>query len=232
MQSMYQTPATALATWLDEFCTALDTHLETNKNDWILDLQSIDNDEDSMSSFRNALIHNLDAQFLTIAKQTEERRNKIYWCASQKLYDSVIGKTCTAQCPLCKEMCDFQNSLHPTCHKATFHRPQCICNVTWQVSNKLVLETCNSLVASDYFLTGKGKSVAYRDYQSILKDWNIEEAIGAEAPKYWMWFVCHFYDELIAWSGSMPTEIPDIWKRITKQQAIESLDQAYNFDRV
>jgi len=219
--------------WLDEFCSALNGKLEIKKTDWAMDVRGINIDSDSMNSFKKNFIKNLEAKHKDILNLVSVKHNEICFNASKMLFTNVIEKTCTAQCPFCNEQCDLLNSEHPTRHKATLHRPQCVCKVTWYESNKLVLDTCNSLVASDYYLTIMDKDkvhkqVPYREYQTLLDTWNIEEAKGVEAPVYWMWFTCKFYKNLLRWSSSEETDIPDIWKRITKLQATESLKEAYN----
>ena len=221
--------------WLDEFCSALNGKLEIKKSDWAMDVRGVNIDPDSMNSFKKNFIRNLEAKHKVILNSVSAKHNEICFNASNMLYTNVIEKTCTAQCPFCKEQCDLLNSEHPTQHRATLHRPQCVCKITWYESNKLVLDVCNSLVASDYYLNIMDKNkdevrkqVPYKEYHTLLDTWNIEEAKGVEAPVYWMWFTCQFYENLISWSNSEQTDIPDIWKRITKFQATESLKEAYN----
>ena len=218
--------------WLDEFCSALNGKIEIKKADVIIDIMSVNIDADSMNSFKRSIIMNLNAQNEAILERVKMNHEYICLEAGNIIMKNVVESTCSAQCPLCNESCDLSDN-HPTQHRANFHRIQCVCTITWYDSNKLVLDVCNSLVASDAYLIRENnnkvcKQVKYRDYQTLLQEWNIEEAKGTAAPVYWMWFTSHFYDDLIAWSGSEQTNIPDIWKIITKHQATESLKDAYN----
>ncbi|XP_065906410.1 interferon-induced very large GTPase 1-like [Dysidea avara] len=218
--------------WLDEFCGALNGKLEIKKADLIIDIKGVNIDLDSMNSFKRSITMNLNAQYEAIVEQVKMNHEYICLEAGSIIMKNVVENTCGAQCPLCYESCDLSDN-HPTQHRANLHRVQCVCMVTWYESNKLVLDVCNSLVASDAYLIKENKNtvceqVKYRDYQTLVKEWNIEGAKGTAAPVYWMWFTSRFYDNLITWSGSKPTEIPEIWKNITKHQATESLKDAYN----
>ena len=219
--------------WLDEFCGALNGKLEIKKGDLIIDIKSVSFDVDSMNSFKRNIIMNLNAQYEAIVEQVKLNHEYICLEAGSIIMKNVVERTCSAQCPFCNESCDLSED-HPTQHRANLHRVQCVCMVTWYESNTLVLDVCNSLVASNAYLIKENKGkvckwVKYKEYQKLenFKEWNIKEAKGTEAPVYWMWFTSHFYDKLIIWSGSEQTDIPEIWKDITKFQATESLKDAY-----
>ena len=226
--------------WLNNFCTAVDGIIEVKQHDWIKDIKDVSNNQDSMNHFKTNLIKELNSTDCHehMLKEINKQSRAICEAAGSLLYDSVINKTCTAQCPFCCEQCDIINSGHlhqkePKLHYVQVHRPQCVGRVKWYRTKKLVLDVCSSLVDSKNYLvllkkdpTGKTE-IPYKDYQQEYPEWNIPGETIADPPMYWMWFVSHFYKDLVTWSGAVETEIPQSWKAISKSKAIDSLAQTY-----
>ena len=146
--------------------------------------------------------------------------------ASYKLYESIMRTTCKAQCPFCKEECDNPVIDH-TLHSVRLHRPQCIGRTTWLTDKKLVTDVCNSLVASRNYIVitenDTERRIAYRDYQRIYPEWNIPGETISHPPTYWMWVIARFYRKILNWTDGNETDIPDVWRRVTKEEAIQSL---------
>lgn len=53
-------------------------------------------------------------------------------------------------------------------------------------------------------------------------DWDIPS--NDDTSKYWMWVIYKYQNELVKMYNTQPPDIPDNWKSITKQIAIDSLD--------
>ena len=226
--------------WLKNFCIAVDGVIEVKLHDWIKDIKGVSNNQDTMNHFKTNLIKELNSTDCheCMLKKINEESMAICDAAGSLLYDSVINKTCTAQCPFCYEQCDIINSGHlhqkePKLHYVQVHRPQCVGRVLWHRKKKLVLDVCSSLVDSKNYLvllnkdpTGNMK-IPYKDYQQEYPEWNIPGETIADPPMYWMWFVSRFYKDLVAWSRAVETEIPQSWRAISKSKAIDSLAQTY-----
>ena len=226
--------------WLNNLYSGVDGVIEIRWYDWVEDVKGLSNNMESIDHFKINLIEelNLKQSFEALLKKVFKEYTTICETAGSLLYDSVINRTCTAQCPFCSEQCDIINSGHlhhkePKLHHVQVHRPQCVSKVTWYSTNKLVLNVCNSLVDSkcDLILLHKDPTgntrLPYKDYQKEYPEWDIPGETIADPPMYWMWFVSHFYKDLVSWSGAVETSIPQNWKGISKSKAIESLAQTY-----
>ena len=152
--------------------------------------------------------------------------NDLTEIASNKLYENIMRKTCKAQCPFCKEECDNPVIDH-TLHSVKLHRPQCIGRTTWLKDKKLVTDVCNSLVASKNYIVitenGTERRTAYKDYRKVYPEWNIPGETISRPPTYWMWVIARFYEDILTWTKGNETDIPDVWRRVTKEEAIQSL---------
>ena len=59
--------------------------------------------------------------------------------------------------------------------------------------------------------------------QKKYTQWKIPGESTINPPTYWMWVIVHFYKEILAWTNGNETEIDNVWKGITKEDAIDSL---------
>lgn len=223
--------------WLKMFCEPLQGKLELQTSVWIKDLKDIDDNSESIEFFKKCLVEELIQEFNSIQRTLKLEFLEICESASEKFLENVIGKTCVHQCPFCQEQCDMLNSEHMKqniLHKVTIHRPQCIGKMTWLNGHQLVLDICNNLVGSNnrlIILNEDGtekRRLSYKNYKKIYPDWSISSEKDCHPPTYWMWVVCRFYEEILAWTNGVETEIPPVWKRISKEDAINSLSKIYN----
>ncbi|KAJ7428711.1 interferon-induced very large GTPase 1-like protein [Willisornis vidua] len=93
-----------------------------------------------------------------------------------------------------------------------------------------MIDICSSLVASDCrFLIGGDKWIPYKTYRDAgppYSTWNILPDPSMRV--YWKWFVSHFSTELeTLYNGKFQGrgEIPEAWRRISKQEALDNLDK-------
>jgi len=222
--------------WLDQFCITLCGNMEIKETEWKNDVKDVDpTAPESMKFFKMYLGKELIE--LQNSQKILHKINLISFelieAASEMLFDNIMAKSCKTQCPFCKEECDNPVGDHSV-HSVKFHRPQCIGRTTWLNENTLVTDVCNALVASkNYIVITENKTVqkrlAYKHYQKKYPNWNIPGESTTDPPTYWMWVVAHFYEDILSWTeGSRKTNIPDVWKRISKQEAIDSLVQPNN----
>ncbi|KAA0705329.1 Interferon-induced very large GTPase 1 [Triplophysa tibetana] len=140
---------------------------------------------------------------------------------------------CWVQCPFCAAICTNTIENHDGDHSVPFHRINGINAWFYDGTRNLSIDICTSSVASnEYFFTNDGddsdEEVAWREYRTAgpsYANWNITPDLS-ELP-YWKWFVCRFQKKLEkhyrkTFKGS--GRIPNAWRHITKQEAIESLD--------
>ena len=109
----------------------------------------------------------------------------------------------------------------------------------WKKNDKLTIENCSYSVQASTAFGCRGlkhecdgqdepderKKVyhAYREYKRFLPEWEIPPSADMDLSIYWMWFICKFEEEMTEEFGHEMSEIPQSWRSITMEQAIESL---------
>lgn len=153
----------------------------------------------------------------------------------QILIDQLCN-CCWERCPFCSAVCTNTLKDHsPEKHTVPFHRPSGIEGWHTRGTVDLVIDFCTTLVASDgCFYPDYDSDVIfpYKQYPKAgerYESWSI--TADASMLTYWKWFVCHFQTELedyykMKFQGG--GEIPNEWKKYSKQEAIESLDEMCN----
>ncbi|XP_048012944.1 interferon-induced very large GTPase 1-like [Megalobrama amblycephala] len=136
---------------------------------------------------------------------------------------------CWVQCPFCKATCTNTIENHPGDHSVPFHRVWGINGTYYRSTQNLSADICTSLVASHRDFNTPDGRIPYRDYRragGVYANWSITSDLS-ELP-YWKWFVCRFqrhlekhYSKTFEGYG----KIPDEWRKYSKQDAIQSLDQ-------
>ncbi|XP_023201640.1 interferon-induced very large GTPase 1-like isoform X2 [Xiphophorus maculatus] len=145
-----------------------------------------------------------------------------------ELFNRVIG--CGKRCPFCKVPCDAGGENH-TQHFACFHRPRGLSQFSWEYPNNHPTDICSRLVISDrYFCCSDTRNQwhLYKEYRQIYPDWNIPPDVSLEASDYWKYVMNKYNKEFAEAYNAKPADIPDAWKRITKEQAVESLKKSFN----
>ncbi|KAM5153051.1 interferon-induced very large GTPase 1-like [Mantella aurantiaca] len=145
-----------------------------------------------------------------------------------ELFRKVVG--CGKQCPFCKVPCEAGGDKHKD-HFATIHRSQGLGRYKDHSSLKLVTDICSSLVASDVtFMNSdtEGKWHPYKEYRTHYPDWSIQPDPSIESSDYWKYILMKFNEQFAIEYNAKPAEVPDSWKTITKEQALESLKKVFN----
>ncbi|XP_051745741.1 interferon-induced very large GTPase 1-like [Ctenopharyngodon idella] len=136
---------------------------------------------------------------------------------------------CWVQCPFCKATCTNTIENHDGDHRVAFHRVDGIIGTYYGLTQNLCTDICTSLVGSDQHFNTPDGQFKYKEYSTaggVYAEWSITPD-HSDLP-YWKWFVCRFqkdleksYSKTFEGKGKIPAE----WKKYTKQDAIESLDQ-------
>uniref|UniRef100_A0A9J8BXB3 VLIG-type G domain-containing protein n=1 Tax=Cyprinus carpio carpio TaxID=630221 RepID=A0A9J8BXB3_CYPCA len=142
-----------------------------------------------------------------------------------------LCQCCWAQCPFCGATCTNTLENHDGDHSVGFHRVTGIAGLFYRGSRDLAVKICTSAVANrnQYFYPNNSDNLLpcteYRKAGGVFADWSITPDLS-DLP-YWKWFVSRFKDNLENYYGKalVSSEIPDKWRKYSKQEAIESLDQ-------
>ncbi|XP_069409483.1 interferon-induced very large GTPase 1-like [Ovis canadensis] len=210
--------------WLDLFCHHLGSTLVFPRKDLI----SIEHQEIKDIKFiKEAMSEALDPEMKKVeqnclSKLVEEMIPEI----QKMLSEHLCG--CWKQCPFCKAICTNTIPTHDGDHSVPFHRPEALSGMFWHQTDHFSIDFCTSSVASDdFFILNDDRRIPYKTYREAggeYATWSITPDTSTQP--YWKWFVCHFrlkleekYDKRFINKG----EIPDAWKKITKQEVLDDL---------
>nr|XP_001341795.5 interferon-induced very large GTPase 1-like [Danio rerio]XP_005169765.1 interferon-induced very large GTPase 1-like [Danio rerio] len=145
------------------------------------------------------------------------------------VYESVKG--CNKFCPFCKAPCDLDEKDHQV-HKAAVHRPKGLVCYTDANSTTLSHNTCSADITGPNQFQNKdtgGKSLPFKEYQSIYPDWSIypEDPGNNGAAAYWRYVFMRYNDRFAQEYLCAPAKLPEAWGKITQNEALESLREAF-----
>uniref|UniRef100_A0A8K9X8N9 VLIG-type G domain-containing protein n=1 Tax=Oncorhynchus mykiss TaxID=8022 RepID=A0A8K9X8N9_ONCMY len=144
-----------------------------------------------------------------------------------ELFMRVSG--CAKQCPFCKMPCDAGGKEHRQ-HHANAHRPQALGSYRSVQTQELIETLCTTDVNSKKsFKNGDTdwELHPYKDYRTYYPEWNIQPDSTDEASDYWKYVLATYNDRLAVMHNAKPAMIPEAWKSITKEQALEGLKVAF-----
>ncbi|XP_073728658.1 interferon-induced very large GTPase 1-like [Misgurnus anguillicaudatus] len=137
---------------------------------------------------------------------------------------------CWVQCPFCKAICTGTMEDHSGDHTVPFHRNIGLKGCYYRGTTNLAISFCTTEVGSDRcFRNSLDNRIPWKKYREggpKYANWSITPD-NSELP-YWKWVVCRFQKDLEKYyrktfQGS--GEIPEEWRKHTKENAIESLDK-------
>uniref|UniRef100_A0A3B1JVU4 Interferon-induced very large GTPase 1 n=1 Tax=Astyanax mexicanus TaxID=7994 RepID=A0A3B1JVU4_ASTMX len=150
---------------------------------------------------------------------------------SEEILTDHFCQCCWAQCPFCKAVCIGTMKDHDGEHSVPFHRANGIRGMSYRGTENLCCNFCTTVAQTDkeFYPNGESEELfpykLYRTAGGVFATWNITPDCS-ELP-YWKWFVCRFqqdlenlYSKKFQGSGI----IPDEWKKYTKEDALESLN--------
>jgi len=138
---------------------------------------------------------------------------------------------CWVQCPFCGAICTNTIENHDGDHSVPFHRVDGINGWHYHQTENLRADFCTTLVTSNERFCVSDVWFPYKDYRragGVYAEWSITPDLS-ELP-YWKWFVCRFQKDLEKYYKKTfqgRGEIPPEWRNITRQDAIQSLDQCF-----
>ncbi|XP_008917714.2 interferon-induced very large GTPase 1 [Manacus vitellinus] len=193
--------------WLDEFCRELTEVINLPRSE----LRCIEHQEITDLQLFNKTME------VALAAMRDWLKGKfvsadLSWFERLPLtIPAELFSGCWEQCPFCGAVCTYTMWGHDGDHQLVFHRPEFLAGRKWRGTDHLVIEICRNFASAVKFSSWK-----------ILPDPSMQA--------YWKWFVCRFRRDLeTLYNGKFlgKGEIPEAWKRITKQEALAELDKCY-----
>ncbi|XP_053174978.1 interferon-induced very large GTPase 1-like isoform X1 [Scomber japonicus] len=169
----------------------------------------------------------LQEEFLK-SEDITETLNKLPIKPQDELFKRVFG--CGKQCPFCKVPCEAGGKGHDK-HHAALHRPQGLGGCRNSNTKKLLPELCTTNVQSERTFRNsdtKWEPHPYKEYHTYYPDWNIPPDPSIEASDYWKYVLVRYNDRFAEEYKAEPADVPEAWRRITKEQALKGLKDAFN----
>ncbi|KAM3921248.1 up-regulator of cell proliferation-like [Leptodactylus fuscus] len=154
--------------------------------------------------------------------------SKIKLKPEDELFRQVIG--CGHQCPFCKVPCEAGGGDHKE-HFASLHRSGGLGQCRWVQHEMLVTDICTTAVVSNCTFRNSvtdGKYHPYKEYRTYYPDWAIQPDPSIESSDYWKYIFVQFNKDFAEEYNAKPAELPEDWKKITKESALLSLKKTFN----
>ncbi|XP_065325967.1 interferon-induced very large GTPase 1-like [Pelmatolapia mariae] len=215
--------------WLKEFSNVLKDELTFDNicSENFSDIKDFDFLKEETEKEFKPIIKQMYSLSLVTLNESRQRPEEI-------LIDQLCN-CCWVKCPFCAAVCTNTIEDHcPDDHSTPFHRPNGIKGWHYKDTVELSVSFCTTNVASD----GKFRpqedseeSVPYKQYKTAGPPYDAWTITGDGSKlEYWKWFVCRFQMQLEDHYGLKfmgRGEIPIQWKKISKEEAIKSLDEMY-----
>ncbi|XP_030269446.1 interferon-induced very large GTPase 1-like [Sparus aurata] len=157
-----------------------------------------------------------------------ETLNKLPIKPQDELFKRVFG--CGLQCPFCKVPCEAGGKDHKK-HHAAVHRPKGLGGYRIIKNDKLAETLCTTDVHSECKFRNtdtKWELHPFKKYTKYYPDWHIPPDSSIEASDYWKYVLVKYNDRFAEEYKAKPADVPEAWRRITKEQALKGLKDAYN----
>lgn len=183
-----------------------------------------------INSLRSS-INNLKEQLQNKSLNAEDITNilhKLSIKAQDELFKRVFG--CGKQCPFCQVPCEAGGKEHKQ-HHAAMYRPQGLGRYIYEMSGSLVETLCTTDVHSQCKFKNtdtQWELHPYMEYTTYYPDWHIPPDPTIEASNYWKYVLVQYNEEFAQEYKAKPADVLDTWRSITKEQALKSLNNAFN----
>ncbi|KAM9147478.1 interferon-induced very large GTPase 1-like isoform 1-T1 [Pangshura tecta] len=220
---------TTVSAFLNNFCKVLQKDLVISK-DSLVGIQFKNTaDPDQFSTFIQIFLPNLQQQILAELKDLEikSKLSQLPLKPQDEIFKRVFG--CGKQCPFCKVPCEAGGGDHKE-HFASVHRPQGLGRYHSLATEKLTYSLCSSDVVSNTTFRNSDtdwKDHPYKDYRQYYPHWCIQPDPSITASDYWKFVFKEFNQQFAKEYGAKPADLPADWRKITKEQALGSLKEAF-----
>ncbi|KAK9542117.1 hypothetical protein VZT92_000007 [Zoarces viviparus] len=182
----------------------------------------------SLSESLSELKEQLEEEFSN-SEDITDTLNKLPIKPQDELFKRVFG--CGQQCPFCKVPCEAGGKDHEK-HHAVVHRPQGLGRFMNLDNEKLVETLCTTDVHNEHSEfcdeDTNGEWHHYKYYTKYYPDWHIPPDSTIEASDYWKYVLVLYNDRFAEEYEAKPADVPKAWRRITKEEALKGLKDAFN----
>nr|XP_056720187.1 up-regulator of cell proliferation-like [Euleptes europaea] len=228
----YEDQTGTLAEFLEHFCQEMGEELVISKDGLDVVLFNNTANAESFSAEIQACIPTVIEDILSenFKMSIEAILASIPFKPQDEIFKRVFG--CGKQCPFCKVPCEAGGGNHQE-HFASVHRPQGLGRYRYVETNILVYSLCSSDVSSN--ATFQNQDTAwnphpYKQYRRYYPDWRIQPDASITASDYWKFVFKVFNQQFARKYRALPADLPEDWERLTKQQALESIQEAFNME--
>ncbi|CAG6003057.1 unnamed protein product [Menidia menidia] len=131
-------------------------------------------------------------------------------------------KGCAEQCPLCGAPCENEELGHEI-HKASLHRPKGLLpNDSHSVPSTSCTNQSNTKDPQDL-------SMICKDVHSLHPNWSnsSDDPKSQKGSHYWRYVLARFNEKFAEEFNQEPAMIPEEWKKITQEDALDSLKEVF-----
>ncbi|XP_060112655.1 up-regulator of cell proliferation-like isoform X2 [Heteronotia binoei] len=219
-----------LAEFLEHFCQKLSEELVISKDSLDVILFNNTANAKSFSAEVQACIPTVIEDILSenFKMSVEAILLNLPFKPQDEIFKRVFG--CGKQCPFCKVPCEAGGGGHQE-HFASVHRPEGLGRYRDYTTNILVYSLCSSSVSSNGNFRNSdtaGKWHPYKQYRQHYPDWRIQPDASITASDYWKFVFKEFNQQFAKEYDALPADLPEDWERLTKQQALESIQETFN----
>ncbi|XP_008278668.1 interferon-induced very large GTPase 1 [Stegastes partitus] len=142
------------------------------------------------------------------------------------LFNRVRG--CDKLCPHCGAPCEEEEMGHEV-HKTWLHRPKGMLPYDSYSLSHICFPESMSQSNPDQNQDTKDTSMTCQDLQSLSPDWTIspDDLNSQKASDYWRYVLVRFNERFAEQFKQEPAEIPHEWRKITQQEALDSLKSVF-----
>ncbi|XP_053881073.1 up-regulator of cell proliferation-like [Malaclemys terrapin pileata] len=220
----------SVSAFLDNFCQLLQTDLIISKEN-LIGIRFINTENtDEFSAFIRSFLPNLEEEILVQFKglEMETQLSQLPLKPQDEIYKRMFG--CGKQCPFCKVPCEAGGTDHKE-HFATVHRPKGLWQDGSNNTQRLEHSSCSEdVISNEKFRNSdtQWKPHPYKDYRCYYPDWCIQPDPSLTASNYWKFVFKEFNEQFAKEYDVEPADLPRDWGKITKKQALESLEEVFS----
>lgn len=142
------------------------------------------------------------------------------------LFNRVRG--CDKLCPHCRAPCEEEEMGHEV-HKAWLHRPKGMLPYDSCSLSFICFPESMSQSSPGHNQDTQDMSMTCENLQSLSPDWTIspDDSNSQKASDYWRYVLARFNEKFAEQFKQEPAEIPHEWRKITQQEALDSLKEVF-----
>ncbi|XP_067391330.1 interferon-induced very large GTPase 1-like [Emydura macquarii macquarii] len=232
LESSERRDALTISEFLDHFCQALCKELVISKDSLEVILFKTTASIGQFSADVQTFLPQVEESILSGWEELgiEMVFTQLQFKPQDEIFQRVFG--CGKQCPFCKVPCEAGGGDHKE-HFASVHRPQGLGRYSYETSHRLVYSLCSSdVVSSQSFrnLNTAFKWHPYKDYRRFYPTWRIQPDPSINASDYWKFIFRKFNRQFAREYNAEPADLPPEWKKIIKEQALDSIREVFNME--